>query len=129
MLDEILQALINMAMFTSPYSQIVIGSDPPINGICMVSTGSPRSTFRDMDTDWTLSVLLNGKNASQQAVSEALNAIHRFMTLRKDFPHGNGWQVYAITTQASPRLIGREQNNQWIYGSSLQVKFYAKGID
>jgi hypothetical protein len=51
------------------------------------------------------------------------------LTRRKDFPHSDTWQIYAIETTASPRLIGREQNSQWLYGSSLLIKFNVKGIN
>lgn len=129
MLDEILTALIAMATLAGPYSAIVIGSDPPVNGIAMIADGAPQRVYRDIDTTWSLSVLLNGKNADQQTVLSTLSAIHQLMTVRKDFPSGDGWQIYSITTTSAPRLIGREQNSQWIYGSSLTVKFYAKGLN
>lgn len=75
-----------------------------------------------------MNVVCNGKNVDQQTVIGQLDAIHHSLTRRKDFPAGNSWQVYAIETVSSPRLLGREQNSQWLYGSSLTVKFNVKGI-
>ena len=77
----------------------------------------------------------SGKNTAnikaQQTVIQQLDAIHRSLTHRKDFPTGNGWQIYAIETVSSPRFLGRENNNrfQWLYGSSLRVKINTKGIN
>jgi hypothetical protein len=52
------------------------------------------------------------------------------LTLRKDFPHANNWQIFSIDTTASPRLIGVEEaeRTRYIYGSSVVVKFYAMGM-
>lgn len=129
MYDEILRAVIDMAMLTNPYTQIVIGSMPPLNGIAMTGEGGPDSVHLDIGAEQTMNIVCNGKNSDQRAVIRALDKIHRFLTLRKDYPADDGWQIYSITTIASPRLIGVEQNSQWLYGSSLLVKFYQKGLN
>lgn len=129
MYDEILRAVIDMAMLTNPYTQIVIGSMPPLNGIAMTGEGGPDSVHLDIGAEQTMNIVCNGKSSDQRTVIRALDKIHRFLTLRKDYPTGDGWQIYSITTIASPRLIGVEQNSQWLYGSSLLVKFYQKGLN
>lgn len=129
MYDEILRAVIDMAMLTNPYARIVIGSMPPLNGIAMTGEGGPHSVHLDIGAEQTMNIVCNGKNADQRAVIRALDKIHRFLTFRKDYPVGDGWQIYSITTIASPRLLGVEQNSQWLYGSSLLVKFYQKGLN
>ena len=128
MYDEITQAIINMAMLTKPYAQIVLGSMPPDNGIALTAYGGPDSLMLDIGAEQRLNIVLNGKNSDQLTVVQALNAIHRELTFRKDFPSGLGWQIYSIQTVASPRLLGREQNNQWLYGSSLVAYFYQEGL-
>jgi hypothetical protein len=128
MYDEILRAVIDMAMLTNPYAQVVIGSMPPLNGIAMTGEGGPDSVHLDIGAEQTMNIVCNGKNVDQRAVIRALDKIHRFLTFRKDYPRGDDWQIYSITTIASPRLLGVEQNSQWLYGSSLLVKFYQKGL-
>lgn len=128
MYDEILRTVIDMAMLTNPYTQIVIGSMPPLNGIAMTGEGGPDSVHLDIGAEQTMNIVCNGKNVDQRAVIRALDKIHRFLTFRKDYPRGDDWQIYSITTIASPRLLGVEQNSQWLYGSSLLVKFYQKGL-
>ena len=130
MYDDILQAIIDMAESAAGVP-IVTGSMPPDNGIAMTGSASPQSIFLDIGSNERMSVLCNAKNGDQQTVIRQLDAIHKSITRRKDFPAGDGWQVYSIETVASPRLLGREQNPQaqWLYGSSLLVKINTKGID
>ena len=129
MYDEILQAVIDMAESAAGAS-IVTGSNPPQNGIAMTGHAAPQSIFLDIGSNERMTVVCNGKNGNQQTVIQQLDAIHKSLTRRKDFPTGDGWQIYAIETVASPRLIGREQNPQaqWLYGSSLLIKINVKGI-
>ena len=127
MYDEVLQAVIDMAEAAAGVS-IVTGSMPPDDGIAMTGNSGSNPIFLDMGSNESMNIVCNGKNAEQQAVIAQLDAIHAALTRRKDFPSNNTWQIYAIETTASPRLIGREQNSQWLYGSSLLVKFNVKGI-
>ena len=127
MYDEILQAVIDMAESAASV-KIVTGSMPPDNGIAMTGQSASQSIFLDIGSDERMSVVCNGKNSDQMAVIRQLDLIHHLLTRRKDFPRGDGWQIYAIETVASPRLIGREANKQWLYGSSLLVKINTKGI-
>ena len=127
MYDEILQAIIKMAQSAAGVP-IVTGSMPPMSGIAMTGDSAPESVFLDIGTNERMSIICNGKNSNQETVIRQLDAIHASLTRRKDFPSGATWQVYAIETVASPRLIGREKNNQWIYGSSLLVKINTKVI-
>ena len=129
MYDEILQAIIDMAENAAGIP-IVTGSMPPDNGIAMTGQAFSNPIFLDMGSNERMNIVCNGKNGDQKAVIDQLDAIHKSLTRRKDYPTGNGWQVYAIETVSSPRLIGREENPQaqWLYGSSLLVKINMKGI-
>ena len=127
MYDEVLQAVIDMAEAAAGIP-IFTGSMPPENGIAMTGSAGSYPVFLDIGSNESMNIVCNGKNTDQQAVIAQLDAIHAALTRRKDFPCGNKWQIYAIQTTASPRLIGREQNSEWLYGSSLAVKFNVKGI-
>ena len=129
MYDEILQAVIDMAEQAAGVP-IVLGSNPPQNGIAMTGNSSPQTIFLDIGSNERMTVLCNGKNGDQKTIIRQHDAIHAALTRRKAFPSGEGWQIYAIETVASPRFLGRESNNrfQWLYGSSLLVKINTKGI-
>ena len=126
--NEVLQAVIDMAEAAAGVF-IFAGSLPPDNGIAMEGDSREYPIFLDIGSNESMNVVCNGKNTNQQTVIQQLDAIHASLTRRKDFPSTANWQIYAIETTASPRLIGREQNSQWLYGSSLLVKFNVKGID
>ena len=127
MYNEVIQAVIDMAEAAAG-TKVVLGSLPPDNGLAMTGNAASYPIFLDIGSNEEMNVVCNGKNTQQQAVIDQLEAIHASLTRRKDFPSTDTWQIYAIETTASPRLIGREQNSQWLYGSSLRVKFNVKGI-
>ena len=127
MYNDVLQAVIDMAQAAAGIP-VVLGSLPPDDGIAMTGNAASFPIFLDIGSNEEMIVVCNGKNTQQQAVISQLEAIHAALTRRKDFPSSDTWQIYAIETTASPRLIGREQNSQWLYGSSLRVKFNVKGI-
>ena len=108
---------------------VVIGSVPPLEGyaVGMVS-GAPIETFRTLSTNESFPVLFNGKSADQNSIAADMEKVHRLLTTSKILPFTGEWQVYAIETTASPSLIGREENKNWIYGSSFRVKYYQKGV-
>lgn len=128
MYNDVLQAVIDMAKAACGVS-VVTGSIPPDDGIAMTGSAGSMPIFLDIGSNERMNIVCNGKNTDQQTVINQLDAIHAALTRRKDYPNNSQWQVYAIETTASPRLIGREQNSQWLYGSSLLVKFNVKGID
>lgn len=127
--NSILQAVIDMAEDAAGVS-ILTGSVPPDNGVAMTGTSASYPIFLDIGSNERMNIVCNAKNGDQQTVIQQLDAIHQALTRRKDYPTGTDWQIYSIETVASPRLIGREQNPQaqWLYGSSLLVKFNVKGI-
>lgn len=108
---------------------VMVGSVPPLEGyaVGMVS-GAPIETFRTLATNESFPVLFNGKSADQNSVAADMEKVHRLLTTSKILPFTGEWQVYAIETTASPSLIGREENRNWVYGSSFRVKYYQKGV-
>lgn len=119
-LQEMIQALVS--------GTVAIGSVPPLEGYAVGMTGgAPLETFRTLSTNETLPVLFNGKSENQQTLAESMETVHRALTTAKVLPYSDDWQIYAIETTSAPNLIGREENKNWIYGSSFRVKFYQKG--
>lgn len=126
---EVKDALLDMVQSFTRF-KVVLGSNPTKESIALGGYGAPRHTFKDKDTDYVLNITINGKSASQELLEQELDAIHRKLTLRADYPQGNNWHIYSIETIATPRLIAVEDNDRakWIYGSSVAVKFYHKGL-
>lgn len=106
---------------------VVVGSVPPLNGYAVGAVGgSPIETFRPLTSNESLPVLFNGKSSNQQLLMENMEKVHNILTTSKVLPYNEAWQIYAIETTSAPNLIGREQNKNWIYGSSFRVKFFSK---
>lgn len=110
-----------------PFAAIVFGSDPPLGGICMIQgPGAPSDTHLDKGMVYRLPVVLNGKNRDQELLLRDLTRIHAALTRKTDYSglSTEECQIVDIATTATPSIIGREQNSQWICGSSFEVSFY-----
>lgn len=106
---------------------VVVGSIPPLNGYAVGAVGgSPIEIFRPLTSNENLPVLFNGKSSNQQLLMQNMEKVHHILTTSKVLPYNENWQIYAIETTSAPSLIGREQNKNWIYGSSFRVKFFSK---
>lgn len=125
--NTVLLAVIALAQATNPYATIMIGPLPADNGISMtVSSGFDESSFMSRNAVVTLDVVCNGKHTDQQAVSEALNAIHEALTRALSYPTSTTWQILNIKTSALPSYIEKQDNGQFLYGSALTVEYYDK---
>lgn len=129
MRDEIVAALQKMiqALVSGP---VVIGSMPPLDGYAVsFAGGAPTEIYRNLMTNEDLPVVFNGKGEDQRAVADAMDRVHLALTTAKALPFSARWQIYAIETTSAPQLIGREENRNWLYGSSFRVKFYQRGAN
>ena len=125
--DDVLTAVIDLAEQTELYSKIVIGPMPPENGISIAWGSGNLNTFLDKKAAVSMSAVLNCKNSDQELAADRLGNLHTFSNMRKDYPSADRFQITNIETTAAPVYLGREENNQWLYGSSLEVKFYLRG--
>ena len=128
MRDEIIAALQKMvqALVSGP---VVIGSMPPLDGYAVsFAGGAPMEIYRNLTTNEDLPVVFNGKGAGQNALASTMDAVHYALTTSKVLPYTDRWQIYAIETTSAPQLVGREENKNWLYGSSFRVNFYARGV-
>ena len=124
-INDVLLAVMDMATETAPYANLVIGAMPADNSISFaIGAGYPEATFNDKGFSYDLNLVINGKNANQQLVSDTLNDIHQYLTQTKNYPETETYQINNIDTTASPSYIGREENKQYLYGSSVRVRFY-----
>lgn len=125
MYAEVLKAVIDLTAGMGLYAPVLIGSMPLENGLSIaIAAGAPEYDM-DRGERHELSLVLNGKHENQHTVLDALGEAHRLLTMRTDFPvTPGGCQITGIETISAPSYIGREDNKQWLYGSSLRVRFY-----
>lgn len=132
MYGEIFQAVKRLALeHAAPYTAISTGAMPEENGLAMyLGPGAPLERHLDRGGTYDVTIALNGKNSDQQAVVTALSGIHFALSQMRNYPQTDRWQIASIETQAAPNYLDREDSNtrQWLYGSSLRVYFYVKGV-
>ena len=129
MYKNIIDAIVDMAQNLTTFP-VVIGSNPTKESIAVTGFATPEIENLDKDTLQSYDVTINGKSGDQEHIFTDLSRVHKKLSLRRDFPHDENWQIYSIETTASPRLIGQEEaeRTRYLYGSSLVVKFYALGL-
>ena len=126
MFDEILNDIIDMAEDqTELYTNIILGNTPPTDGIAMfVSSGMPDITDLEKGMIVSMNVMCNAKHRSQDEAYNALYKIHDRLTKTKNYPNKDKYQITNVSTVTYPNLLLREQNGEYIYGSTLNVNFY-----
>lgn len=124
-IGNVVESVLSMTSPLNLYAGVKNGPLPPDNGLSLtVSGGGPASTFLTKGMAYELDLVLNGKHADQMTVFDALNNIHQALTQTKTYPVTNEFQITNIETTTSPSYLGQEENKQYIYGSSLRVRFF-----
>ena len=128
MIGQILENIAGLCMESLElYADIVFGSDPPFNGIAMSqASGRPFDTHLNKGMQYIIPVVLNGKNTDQKLLLNTIESIHTLLSRTLDYTNistGEA-QVINIETTAAPSIIGREQNSQWVCGSSFDITLY-----
>lgn len=124
-IGNVIESVLSMTSHLSLYAGVKNGPLPPDNGLSLtVSGGGPASTFLTKGMAYELDLVLNGKHADQMTVFDTLNNIHQALTQTKTYPVTNEFQITNIETTTSPSYLGQEENKQYLYGSSLRVRFF-----
>jgi hypothetical protein len=126
--NEVMEAVIGMMNDLHPFATVTRGALPTGNGItCEIGPTVQTELYFDKNTFVPLDITINGKHKNMKTLSDTLNNIHSSLTRRRVYPSGEGWQIADIKTATLPRIIGREENNEWLMASGLSVEFYWRG--
>lgn len=125
--SDVLTSVISLINSLDLYADAVIGALPPNDGISVAWTTSNNNLFFDKKSAVEMVALVNAKNKDQKTALDALSTIHTRLNFMRSYPAADNYQITNIETSSSPSYMGREENNQWLYGSSLRVKFYLRG--
>lgn len=127
-INEVMEAVIGLMNDLHPFATVTRGALPTGNGItCEIGPTVQTELYFDKNTFVPLDITINGKHKNMKTLSDALNNIHSSLTRRRVYPSGEGWQIADIKTATLPRIIGRENNNEWLMASGLSVEFYWRG--
>ena len=91
---------------------------------CEIGPTSPEIVFLDKNKSIPIDFTINGKNTDLLVLSEAMNRIHEYLTMLREYPSGDNWEIVDISTMTEPQIIAREDNNAWIMASALTVNVY-----
>ena len=93
---------------------------------CETAPSMVDAVFMDKNTYIPITLALNGKHDNLETLSDTMNNIMYTLTRRTEYPSGTGWEIVDISNGNMPRVIGREDNNQWLMACDLVVKLYRK---
>lgn len=125
--NAVVEAVMDMVDSLSNYAVITRGALGTGNGLtCEVATSSVDGVFLDKNQYIFLDLTFNGKHRNLETLSDTLNNIMDSLTLRKEYPTGDGWEIVDISRGAPPlpTIIGREEQNEWIMACAVIVKYY-----
>ena len=126
-LNKAIEAVMDMIDALGNFANITRGALGIGNGLsCEISPSVEETVFMDKNRYIPLTLALNGKHSDLQILSDTLNNIVDSLTRSKTYTDGNGFEIVDITGGNLPRIIGREENNQWLMACDLVVKIYRK---
>lgn len=121
------ESVMDMIDSLNLFASITRGALGIDNGLsCEIAPSTPQEVYLDKNAYIRLTLAINGKHTNLQTLSDALNTIMDNLTRRTYYTSGNGWEVFDIENGNLPRVIGREDNNQWLMACDLIVKIYRK---
>ena len=126
-INQAVEAVMDMIDGLSLYANITRGALGIGNSLCCeIAPSMPQEVYLDKNSYIPLTLAINGKHDNLQTLSDALNTIQDTLSRKKEYISGTGWQIVDITSGNLPRVIGREENNQWLMACDLIVKIYRK---
>lgn len=93
--------------------------------VCEPAPSIPDETYLDKNSYIPLTLAINGKHSDLELLTGALNTIQDLSRLTT-YPSGNGFEIVDIARGNLPRIIGREDNNEFLMSCDLVVKIYRK---
>ena len=120
---DLIDAMNNFA----PITRGALGIDKGLS--CEIAPSMVDSVYYDKNSYIPLTLAINGKHDNLKTLSDTLNNIMDTLTRRKAYTDGDGWQIVDISNGNLPRIIGREDNNQWLMNCDLIIKIYRKDTE
>lgn len=126
-IDNAVEAVMDLIDELGLFTSITRGALGTGNGLaCEIAPSAPDEVYLDKNQYIPLDLTINGKHSNLQILSESMNRIHQELTMLRQYPKGEEWEIVDISTMTEPQIIGREDNNSWMMASSLIIKIYTK---
>lgn len=103
----------------------VIGSLPPIGGVAIQqSSGNVSAPYFPRTQAIRETYVVNSKAESQNVALQMLERVHKILTKRTAYDTTSEWQIITIRTLNTPDFLGQENNESYLYGSSIEVTYF-----
>lgn len=122
-LNKAVEAVMDMIDEMDLYSSIkrgALGTEESLT--CEIGPTSPETVWLDKNKYIPIDLTINGKHRNLETLSDAMNTIHETLTMLREYPGGDDWEIVDICTMTEPQIIGRENDNRWMMASALLVK-------
>jgi len=93
---------------------------------CEIAPSTPQEVYLDKGAYIPLTLAINGKHHNQETLYDALNTIQDTLARRTAYPSGDGFEIVDISRGVLPRIIGREDNNDFLMSCDLVIKIFRK---
>ena len=126
-IDDAIESVMDLIDDMGLFARITRGALGTGNTLCCeVAPSYPAEVYLDKNQYIPLDLTINGKHKNLQTLSNDMQKIHQELTMLREYPEGESWEIVDITTLTEPQIIGREEENTWLMASSLAVKIYTK---
>jgi len=103
----------------------VIGSLPPMGGVAIQqSSGNVIAPYFPRSQAIRETYVVNAKSDSQYTAMQLLETVHQILTKRTAYGETDDWQIITIRTLNTPDYLGQENNEAYLYGSSIEVSYF-----
>ncbi len=130
--SAVIDAVLDLAQdaLTDASYPMTIMRGPAGTGNCVSaepSYGTAEGRHYDKNASFRVTLVFNSKNRDMQAALNTLEQILLSLTRRSGYPHAEAWEITNVWTNALPMLIGREEDNTWLYAASVFIDYYVRG--
>lgn len=130
--SAVIDAVLDLAQdaLTDASYPMTIMRGPTGTGSCIAaepSYGTADRRFYDKNGAFRVTLVFNSKNANMQTALNTLEQILLKLTRTGSYPHDEAWEITGIWTNALPMMIGREEDNTWLYAASVFIDYYVRG--
>lgn len=126
-IDRAIESVMDLIDGLDLFSQITRGATGTSNGlICEPAPSTVQEVYLDKGAYIPLTLAINGKHANLETLSDTMNKIQDTLARMKEYPTGEGFEIVDIARGSLPRVIGREENNDFLMSCDLIVKIYRK---
>lgn len=102
-----------------------IGAIPPLGGVgIQQSSGSVTAPFLPRTGAIRETYVINAKNKNQKTALQTLEEIHRILTKRFGYQTTDSYQIATIKTLNLPDYLGQDNDESYMFGSSVEVIYY-----